>query len=938
MRRCFLMFFLTLGSLLNTANAADFDWLEMWGNWDKIANTKQNMERYKLQYAIRKGLSRNILPELEKIIHPERDLFIAYILYTNPERPEDKDKADVMIRKASSNNASDDKDLKTWINKAKPESHDALLRKIIANIVEDESNYSLIFSQKATRLLLPCSILKKNKEDIVKAFVTEELPAKLHGRAVFDCPISGLMSQPDYAKLVRESRYWDPIRIYTGISLPATFYDPSYLSGFKNPTAVMVLEEDMQGMFPKIKGKEEEEIYTKSYQDNTLAFDAVNELKDYYKGKGFSDDNAFLLAKYMIRESLPKLVDGIRFDYNEINEKRKEITAERKEFEKLEMNEISVSSQKEREKKTLELLKTQTKLKKKEIDPVENDLKQSLYAMMEKPDDVEKILRDDIRNNPNADNRHFNYERWPTVKSQTYLALLLAISKPLSEERNKEIHTLIDQAAEKLKIDEKEFRNDDAVFDSEKQVYVAESSEEADEGKYYPDSYFTGGKEDALLEEIERRKELEKEVKTEDEKEAEERKAREIQHKIEQKILYDITELMAHLPDVTIPCKLAAAHPELIAATAVRYGGGSDNFLPSIDCSITDQAPALKEYNNFLDSIGGSYGECIGGSIRSVHARANMNFHANIMVDPEIVFGKYDPEYITEIPFEKFGMHNLDNYKKFESSLKLYEKAKKQLIKAFIDTKGLSPKTAEQYAEKTLAIEGSRGYWEGQYKNYKETRRYKILKNRPLDEIKKAENEMRPDYAGSYFIDQVGDPEPTLMIAVINPKALEFLLNEEKTSALKSVKEGNEICDTEKYDCPEEENMSAGYANTSLNDTGKTALMSAAQYNRLESVKLLLKHGANPNLQLKHPFDIRNNGPTECSTYNISYGKRTALMYAASNASLDVVKALLEGGADKTVPDSKGLRAIHYLLGEGPLPPNKVMTEAEFREAIKLLE
>ena len=64
---------------------------------------------------------------------------------------------------------------------------------------------------------------------------------------------------------------------------------------------------------------------------------------------------------------------------------------------------------------------------------------------------------------------------------------------------------------------------------------------------------------------------------------------------------------------------------------------------------------------------------------------------------------------------------------------------------------------------------------------------------------------------------------------------------------------------------------------------------------------------------------------------------RTALMYAAANASLPVIKLLLAAGADPYQADTKGCRAIDYLLGFGPVPANPRPTPDKRMEAARLL-
>jgi len=96
--------------------------------------------------------------------------------------------------------------------------------------------------------------------------------------------------------------------------------------------------------------------------------------------------------------------------------------------------------------------------------------------------------------------------------------------------------------------------------------------------------------------------------------------------------------------------------------------------------------------------------------------------------------------------------------------------------------------------------------------------------------------------------------------------------------------------------------LSAGPENSKY---GKTRLMTAAHMNRLDLVRDLLEKTGNPNATTRSLH--------ECG-YAIERGNRTALMYAAENASPQVMKALLEAGANPDARDTKGFGMADYLL------------------------
>ncbi|MBF0624700.1 MAG: ankyrin repeat domain-containing protein [Magnetococcales bacterium] len=138
-----------------------------------------------------------------------------------------------------------------------------------------------------------------------------------------------------------------------------------------------------------------------------------------------------------------------------------------------------------------------------------------------------------------------------------------------------------------------------------------------------------------------------------------------------------------------------------------------------------------------------------------------------------------------------------------------------------------------------------------------------------------------PGFCNFLIWNYAGPPEPLGLVAVARPDVLELLIDH-------------------------------GLDVTERNAFGKTALMAAAQEGQEQAVELLLKAGAALNAVTE--VDVSRLPSKLRHTF------RTALMYAADQGNPAVMERLLERGADPTLPDSQGLRAIHYYLGEGPTP------------------
>jgi uncharacterized protein len=97
----------------------------------------------------------------------------------------------------------------------------------------------------------------------------------------------------------------------------------------------------------------------------------------------------------------------------------------------------------------------------------------------------------------------------------------------------------------------------------------------------------------------------------------------------------------------------------------------------------------------------------------------------------------------------------------------------------------------------------------------------------------------------------------------------------------------------------------------------------------LTIVNSLLKHGANPNVRIKQ--DKQKIAAEIKAGANAFYGKRktvtvteivlqgaTPLLLAAEVNNLDVIKALVENGADASIPTEQGTTALMMAAGAGP--------------------
>ena len=112
--------------------------------------------------------------------------------------------------------------------------------------------------------------------------------------------------------------------------------------------------------------------------------------------------------------------------------------------------------------------------------------------------------------------------------------------------------------------------------------------------------------------------------------------------------------------------------------------------------------------------------------------------------------------------------------------------------------------------------------------------------------------------------------------------------------------------------------------------SGRTPLMTAARLDLVEAAGILLEHGAAPDAQAKDAVaQTDETGDPLCMSGDKAAGDtpgRTALSYAAELGSPEMVRLLLDHGADAKRPDSAGRRPTDYVKNRtgDPAPAAKI--------------
>ena len=357
--------------------------------------------------------------------------------------------------------------------------------------------------------------------------------------------------------------------------------------------------------------------------------------------------------------------------------------------------------------------------------------------------------------------------------------------------------------------------------------------------------------------------------------------------------------------DYDIPCPFLTAHPALIAATQPYYGSTRDNFMPRSDCSDRDfvrlgfsaeavyafEAASTQADGNFIDTFQGTMVYGLEAGQNAVNTQMRLNPRGFLSSTKEYPSLRFD------YPYQVWGYTSLNNYVVSLRMRKLYLAARDPLATYYRKRMQLNLADSEQ-AAKVALFQATFGGDCGGDAPATSLRRM-LLEHAPLQDItQQLAAGDGADTAQLAACSRYAGLDPLLLVAVGDPPVFPLVMQHEP-----DINKRNAI--------------------------GKTALMEAAQFDQPGIVGLLLEHHASVNATTWGNQD----GPEP----PLGNDARTALMYAAANGSLKLIKALLAAGADPYQADTKGYRAIDYLLGYGPTPPNPHLSERQRKQAAQWL-
>lgn len=366
-----------------------------------------------------------------------------------------------------------------------------------------------------------------------------------------------------------------------------------------------------------------------------------------------------------------------------------------------------------------------------------------------------------------------------------------------------------------------------------------------------------------------------------------------------------------------IPCAILLARPKLLDATQPLFGGNRDNFLPRAGCSwgrgfIKGFPDAdLETWRKEAEEADGRYLDNFSGTMRFGLA-SNMNLEAETLRTNPIALLKEDPPKM-QWPYETWSYMTPESHTIYKRLLVTAESLKSKLV-AHYKTRGVTEADAERIAQIGLF----RTVWGANCGKAPlgRTLRKLVVDGASASEIrafvaaKEHEDETRLEPLRECA--KLTGIDPLIHVAVFNPSVLSVLWELFLKPATQA------------------KNLDLEVDPNTPNLFGKTPLMVAAQQDQILAAQLLLARGAS-----LERTTFKKVPPAE--EPELGHDARTALMYAAARGSLGMIRLLLDSGADKYAADTKGRRAVHYLLGLGPVGANPILSTADMEEAVKLL-
>ena len=330
----------------------------------------------------------------------------------------------------------------------------------------------------------------------------------------------------------------------------------------------------------------------------------------------------------------------------------------------------------------------------------------------------------------------------------------------------------------------------------------------------------------------------------------------------------------AQLTGLATTCRFLKRHRDLHGGVGFAEITGHYRWRPSYLCG-EGTFPELKSVFNFIEKMDKitwyPRGSCRTGSIiRDYAGGLNIAFD-DLLFAPERRQSWFRSKDLSfrDLWYKEWSLYGRWNRTYWESLVSLFETATKDLSHYYQDQLNIDANESALLASGALMRRmfnlGPAGYNELKPDPLVSA----ILQDKSVEEITRILDQgWSEEHLTQSKALYIGQSDHPLHAAITRPDIVELLLD-------------------------------SGLEPSATNSFGKTALMAAAHHNDLESARILLDAGAEINARILHPGEIiasqEKRLPGHCqNTITIRHGWRTALMYAAENASLDLVKLLLK--------------------------------------------
>lgn len=367
-----------------------------------------------------------------------------------------------------------------------------------------------------------------------------------------------------------------------------------------------------------------------------------------------------------------------------------------------------------------------------------------------------------------------------------------------------------------------------------------------------------------------------------------------------------------------IPCGVLSRRPALLEALDELYGGNRAGYQPVSGCQygrghvsgFPDEL--IQQYKEMATKLDGDFLDNHRGSNRVTLSHAQERDLEYLRLKPDV--GDVRKQ---GIPYETWSYMSLSNRKVFLPFKALYLKTVDAVARYYHRQKGI-PETESLQGARVRLTNLVFGGECGKGKPGASLRKL-IIESVPLAQIHDFvhSDQFRNTASLAPFkkCSKHAGIDPLIHIAVGNTEVLRYLFDFSRTLNLTH---------------DERVKIDFQMGVNEVNIFHKTPLMTAAQHDLVESARFLIQHGANINsVTLK---DLSG-------TYypDLKHDHRTALMYAAASGSLEMIRLLLDHGADPLLKDTKGLKALDYLEGQGSLEANSLLSPDELLRARTLL-